>query len=118
MRQYEILPNQTRILKAVVCDRCKGPCIVEDGCVEAGHITAKFEHGFHQGDRFVVDLCQGCFDDLMIEVLVENGGTCIYENVYNPKMTYEHMQAMYEAMASGRFEGDELEGLEGMDEEE
>jgi hypothetical protein len=115
MRIMEELPNGVQIIKEMKCDACQASMRVTHpngtSSFEAGHLHAKWEQGFHAGDRFLFDLCQSCFDDIVELILVLNKGTCIYTNIYNSSMTYEHMLAMYAARAADGMEAcsDEME---------
>ena len=48
---------------------------------ELARIVARFDEGVTAGDRFKIDLCQGCFFDLLEWLLLDRKGVCDYTNV-------------------------------------
>lgn len=47
---------------AAVCDVCNSPTQTEHGEVQCGFLQARWGYGsIHDGDRYEVRLCEGCF---------------------------------------------------------
>ena len=93
MRYYEQLPNKTRIIKAIRCDRCQEYVPVSQAGFEVATLAAKFNMEHREGSSFLFDFCPDCFDDIAETVLILEEGTCHYENdTYD--MEYEDVLAM------------------------
>ena len=104
----------------VVCDMCSQSTKTLDG-YEKGTLCASFEEGFHAGDRFLVDLCQNCFDELLHHVIVERMGICLYNSeLPGVEMDMDDLRELYAHLGSGTLvlEEEDFKDLETYDEED
>ena len=115
-RYRDIAPGKSAIVD-IICDCCGQSTRTLSG-FERATLCAAFEEGFHAGDRFVVELCQGCFDGLLAHILVDRMGTVMYHSeIEGATMEIEELREMYAHMRSGTLVFDE-EDLSDYDEEE
>lgn len=117
-RYREVTPGKTAIVD-ILCDMCGGTTRTIDG-YEKATLTASFEEGFHAGDRFIVELCQSCFDYLLSHILVDRMGTCMYHSdIDGASMEMEDLREMYAHLRSGTliFDPDEIPDFDWDDED-
>lgn len=107
VRRYrELSPGKMAIVD-ILCDRCGQSTRTLNG-YEKASLTASFEEGFHTGDRFVVELCSECFDAIMVDIVVDNMGTCLYySEVLDSQLEMEDVREMYAHLAAGTLVYDE-----------
>ena len=105
-RYRELSPGKIAIVD-ILCDRCGHSTRTVSG-YEKATMTASFEEGFHAGDRFVVELCSSCFDDLMGNILVDNMGTCLYHSeILGGEREIDDVREMYAHLQAGTLVFDE-----------
>jgi len=121
VRRYkEVTPGKIVVVD-ILCDRCGNSTRTLSG-YEKANLTASFEEGFHAGDRFVVELCSQCFDEMMQNILVDNMGTCLYHSeVLAEDLELDDLREMYAHLQAGTmiFDEDDIPDFdEDWDEEE
>lgn len=106
-RRFRELPTGKTVITDIICDRCGQSTRTLDG-FEKATLAASFEEGFHAGDRFIVELCQQCFDSIMAHILVDRMGTCMYHSeIMGGTMEMEDLREMYAHIQSGTVVFDE-----------
>lgn len=110
-RRYRELPSGKTAITDILCDRCGQSCRTLEG-FERATLAASFEEGFHAGDRFIIELCQQCFDSITAHILVDRMGTCMYySEILGGSMEMEDLREMYAHLRSGTliFDEDDLD---------
>lgn len=120
VRRYKQVAPGKEVVVDILCDRCGQSTRAISG-YEKATLTASFEEGFHTGDRFVVELCSGCFDEMMENILLDNFGTCLYHSeVMEDQLELEDIREMYAHLRAGTllFDEDDIPDFEEEYEEE
>lgn len=118
-RKYRDLGNGKAAVDDILCDCC-GQTVKTLHGFEKAVLCASFEEGFHAGDRFIVEICQTCFDHLMVHILVDRMGTCMYHSeISGADMEMEDLREMYAHLRAGTliYDEDDLDDFEGYEEE-
>lgn len=99
-RFREVTPGKHAVVD-IVCDMCGQSTRTLDG-FEKASIAASFEEGWHAGDRFIVEICQSCFDFILGHILVDRMGTCMYHSsISGASMEMEDLREMYAHLRNG-----------------
>ena len=117
-RYREVTPGKSAIVD-ILCDMCGHSTRTIDG-YEKATLAASFEEGFHAGDRFIVELCQSCFDNILSHIIVDRMGTCMYHSeIDGAPMEMEDLREMYAHLRSGTliFDPDDVSDFDDEDED-
>ena len=98
------------VTRDILCDVCGRSTKDKKGNFIKATLAANFLGGHHFGEKFGLDFCEDCFDELMVWVLIDKLGTCIYDDVRGI-YTEDDIREWYAHLkSSGFFEiGVELE---------
>ena len=118
-RKFREVSDGKLAIVDVLCDMCSQSTRTLDG-YEKGTLYASFEEGVNAGDRFVVDLCQNCFNELLHHVIVDCMGTCLYHSeLPGETMNMDDLRELYAHMGAGTLvlEEEDFEDQEKTEEE-
>ena len=100
-RKFREVSDGKLAIVDIICDMCSQSTRTLDG-YEKGTLCASFDEGWHAGDRFVVDLCQNCFDELLHHVIIEKMGTCVYvSEIEGVELDMDDLRELYAHMGAG-----------------
>lgn len=106
-RKYKEIGQGKFAVVDIKCDMCGDSCRTLEG-YEVATLAASFNEGPHTGDRFVIEFCQHCFDEILHHVIVECMGTCLYHSEINGvDMDIDDLRELYAHMGAGTLVFDE-----------
>ena len=81
-RMKPIVVRKSQLLD-IVCDGCGESCRgqLNPDAFEMATIKGSFDEGDQAGDRFLIEICQKCFFDMLEWFLLEKKGVLGYHNI-------------------------------------